>query len=270
MCRRSRARSTRRHDPDLLAAEFAARWDPRRDYGFATATTLRRVRDGVRWEDAAAAAFGGGGSCGNGAAMRVAPLGAYYARDTDRIVAQAVRSARVTHTHPEGVAGAIAVALAAGQAARARLTGAPLAPHDLLTAVIDRLADGETSRGVRQARTLLGAPVVEAAQALGNGSKVTAQDTVPFALWAAATHLSDYPCAIAACLAADGDIDTTSAIVGGIVGAFTGRGTSAGRVGVPPQWIAAREPLPRWVSAISARNRRKSPIERLRHRLPGR
>ena len=57
--------------------------------------------------------FGGEGSFGNGAAMRVAPLGAYFADELDAVVEQASFSAEVTHSHPEGIAGAIAVAVAA-------------------------------------------------------------------------------------------------------------------------------------------------------------
>ncbi|WP_228000351.1 ADP-ribosylglycohydrolase family protein [Nocardia australiensis] len=245
-------------DQDRLAARFAAQWEPRRDYGFATVGTLRQIRDGVHWRVAAAAAFGGQGSCGNGAAMRVAPLGAYYAGDPEKVVAEAVRSAQVTHLHTEGVAGAVAVALAAGQPAHARVTGTPLAPREFITAVIDRLGDGEMSQRVRRARALLGAPTHEAVQVLGNGSRVTAQDTVPFTLWVASTHLDDYPAAIATCLAADGDIDTTSAIVGGIVAAHTGRGSRPGRIGVPEAWVATREPLPSWVSTVRAQRRQKS------------
>src|SRR5205809_620904 len=59
---------------------------------------------------------------GNGGAMRVAPLGAYFADDLERCVAEALASSLVTHTHPEGVAGTIAVALAAGMAWRLRDT----------------------------------------------------------------------------------------------------------------------------------------------------
>ncbi len=47
-------------------------------------------------------------------------LGAFYAGDPERVAAEAVRSAQVTHIHPEGVLGAVAVALAAGRAAHAR------------------------------------------------------------------------------------------------------------------------------------------------------
>ncbi|MBI4347205.1 MAG: ADP-ribosylglycohydrolase family protein [Elusimicrobia bacterium] len=50
-------------------------------------------------------------SFGNGSAMRVSPVG--FAFDTEeRVLAEARRSAEVTHDHPEGIKGAQAVALA--------------------------------------------------------------------------------------------------------------------------------------------------------------
>ncbi|WP_410876349.1 ADP-ribosylglycohydrolase family protein [Nocardia sp. A7] len=246
----------RRHqciDQDRLAAAFARRFSPERDYGHATVTTLRRIRNGAHWREVAAAAFEGQGSCGNGAAMRVAPLGAYYFDDPQRVVAEAIRSAQVTHMHPDGVIGAVAVAVAAGQAAHVRSTQNVPTATEFLTAVLDRLEPTETTRGIRRARALLGATIAEAAHELGNGSRVKAQDTVPFALWSAATHLDDYPAAVAACIEADGDIDTTCAIAGGIVAAYTGTATGTG---VPQEWLAAREPLPSWLTSISPPRRR--------------
>ncbi|MFD0363003.1 ADP-ribosylglycohydrolase family protein [Nocardia sp. GCM10030253] len=246
-------------DQDRIAAAFAERFDPRRDYGFVAVDTLRRIRDGVHWREAAGAAFDHQGSCGNGAAMRVAPLGAFYAGDPERVAAEAVRSAQVTHLHPEGVSGAVAVALAAGQAAHARLIGTRPTPREFISTVLDHLDDGDTSRLIRHARTLLGASAEEAADELGNGSLVTAQNTVPFTMWVAATHLDDYPAAITTCIAADGDIDTTSAIVGGIVAAYTGAGSRPGPiVGVPQTWLAAREPLPGWFNPVRRTRRRKN------------
>ncbi|MEV0332345.1 ADP-ribosylglycohydrolase family protein [Nocardia sp. NPDC050717] len=107
---------------------------------------------------------------------------------------------------------------------------------------------------MRVAPPLLGAPLAEVVQELGNGSRVQAQDTVPFALWVAATQLNDYQAAIAACVEADGDIDTTCAIAAGIVAAHTGVGTATG---VPPAGLAAREPLPAWVD-VGDRTRRST------------
>lgn len=219
-------------DHDRLARAFAERYEPYRGYGGGAVVILRGIRDGVPWREAAGAAFDGQGSCGNGAAMRVAPLGAFFADDPDRVVEEAVRSAEVTHLHPEGVHGAVAVALAA----------AHLGDGPLLDFVLQRLPDSEVRRGVVRARELLGRSAGEAAHVLGNGSRETAQLTVPFTLWVAASHLADYPAAITTCVRAGGDVDTTSAIVGGIVAAHTGLG------GIPAEWIAAREPLPDWTA----------------------
>jgi ADP-ribosylglycohydrolase len=52
------------------------------------------------------------GSWGNGSAMRVSPI-AWARRDLDDVLAEAARSAAVTHDHPEGIKGAQAVASAA-------------------------------------------------------------------------------------------------------------------------------------------------------------
>ncbi len=107
-------------DQDALAESFRERFDPRRGYGAAMYELVPSLERG-RWDDLARQLFGGSGSYGNGAAMRVAPLGAFFAEDVDRCVEQAERSALVTHTHPEAVAGAIAVALAAALAPHIRV-----------------------------------------------------------------------------------------------------------------------------------------------------
>ncbi|MFI6866248.1 ADP-ribosylglycohydrolase family protein [Nocardia sp. NPDC050406] len=232
-------------DRDALATAFADRCEPYRGYGPGTVVVLHQIRDGRPWAEAAAEVFDGHGSWGNGAAMRVAPLGAHFAGDPDRAAAQAALSAEITHRHPEAIVGAMAVAVAASRAAAARETGCT--PAELLASVDPYLIDGHTAAGIRRARELLGHTVAEAAYELGNGARVSAQDTVPFTLWAAATYLHDYPAAITACIEAGGDVDTTAAIVGGIVAAHTGIGNRADVKGIPREWLCAREPLPSWM-----------------------
>ncbi|MDN3359322.1 ADP-ribosylglycohydrolase family protein [Actinomadura sp. DC4] len=222
---------------DALAAAFAERHDPYRGYGPGTVVLLRALREGAPWRTAATAQFGGGGSMGNGAAMRVAPLGAFYPGDLDRAALEAGASSVVTHAHPEGVAGAIAVAVAASHAARGDAPG-------LIEAVEAHTPPGEVRDGVRRAAGLLDRSREEVAYELGNGSRVLAQDTVPFCVWAAARHLTDYEQAVRACVAVGGDIDTTAAITGGIVAAHTGAD------GIPRAWRDAREPLPGWLSPV--------------------
>ncbi|MDG4764150.1 ADP-ribosylglycohydrolase family protein [Solwaraspora sp. WMMD406] len=227
-------------DQDRLAARFAEHFEPYRGYGAGAVVLLRQVRQGVAWRDAAGAAFDGQGSMGNGAAMRVAPLGAFHAGNNRTAALQAWRSAEVTHAHPEAILGAVAVAVAAAEAGWSRLTRSRPEPAELLDVVLAHLVDGRLHAGIVLARRLLGVSVAEAAYELGNGSQVLAFDTVPFALWVAATRLDDYPAAIHACVEAGGDVDTTAAIAGGVVAAYTGSGPG----GIPAQWLARREPLP--------------------------
>ncbi|HET9172019.1 MAG TPA: ADP-ribosylglycohydrolase family protein [Actinospica sp.] len=227
-----------RVDQDALAASFAEHHDFDRGYGPGVNRMLRLIRqEGGDWRVLAAQAWDGRGSWGNGAAMRVAPLGAYFADDLDAVAGQAAASAEVTHTHPEGVAGAIAVALAAALlAADPEIAGARL-----LDAVAERTPPGLVRDGIRTAVSLL--PLSDprsAAATLGNGHEVSAQDTVPFCLWVAAKHPNDYAEAFWATAAAGGDIDTTCAIVGGIVAARTGL------AGIPSDWLEHCEPLPDW------------------------
>jgi ADP-ribosylglycohydrolase len=227
-------------DQDRLATAFAQRYEPYRGYGAGSIVLLRQLRDGASWRDVAPAMFEGQGSMGNGAAMRVAPLGAFHAGDPRTAALEAMRSAEITHAHPEAILGAVAVAVAAAEAGRARLAGEHPEPTELLDAVLAIIVGSRVRAGVERARRLLGASVAEASYELGNGARVLAQDTVPFTLWTAATYLHDYPAAIIACVEAGGDVDTTAAIVGGIVASFTG----IGEQGVPQHWLAAREPLP--------------------------
>jgi ADP-ribosylglycohydrolase len=232
-----------RIDEAMLMADFAARYEPRRGYGPAMHGLLRAVRAGADAEPEAASLFGGQGSFGNGGAMRAAPLGAYFADDPEALVEQAILSARVTHRHVEGIAGTIAVAAAAGIATRRRLAdgGEPLPSRaDFIDQVLAHgVPDSEVRARLLHARDMSpGSSVLLAVARLGNGSRVSAQDTVPFCLWCAGEWLSDYEEALWHTVSGFGDRDTTCAIVGGIVACYTGV------EGIPAAWREAREALP--------------------------
>ncbi|GAA1074694.1 hypothetical protein GCM10009663_14440 [Kitasatospora arboriphila] len=226
-----------------LTHAFARRHDFDRGYGPAANRMLRLVREGGDARGLAAELFDGQGSYGNGAAMRVAPLGAAHADDPAAVVRPAADTAVITHTHPQAVDGAIAVAVAAALAVRARLRAERPAAEDFLAEVRRLTPRGAVRDGLGEAIGLAGvADPHTAARVLGNGSRVSAADTVPFALWAAARHLDDYPAAIWDTVTAGGDVDTTAAVVGGVVAAHTGT------AGIPAAWLAAREALPGWAT----------------------
>ncbi len=222
-------------DPGSLAERFARRYllDPARGYGRGAHQVLAEIAQGTPWDVAARRLFDGQGSCGNGGGMRSAPIGAYFTGDLDAVVAEAARSAAPTHAHPEGAAGAIAVAVAA-----AAVFAGERDPRGLLETVLARTPKGDTHEGIRRAIPMLRAEAVTVAAELGNGSRVISSDTVPFAVWCAATHLADYAGAMWSCVDVGGDIDTTCAIVGGILAG------AVGLPGIPQDWRTSREQLP--------------------------
>jgi ADP-ribosylglycohydrolase len=219
-------------DQDALAQAFARRFahEPFRGYGGGAYRLLRELARGGDWRIEAPALFGGG-SYGNGSAMRVAPLGAWFDGDPARAAAEAARSAVVTHAHAEGIAGAIAVAVAA-----ATLPGMELVPAaDALEAWAAHVPASAVRDGLLAARAFAKDDPIAAAKALGCGHQISAQDTVPFCLWMAA-NCRDYEAALWATAWIPGDHDTNCAIVGGVLATVTDT--------LPPHLLARREPVP--------------------------
>ncbi|MDX2163323.1 MAG: ADP-ribosylglycohydrolase family protein [bacterium] len=225
---------------NTLAQSFAAHFDPARKYGAGATQLLRFIRRGGDWREGSRAMFGGQGSYGNGGAMRVAPLGAFFHHDLAKAAEQARLSAEVTHAHPEGIAGAVAVAVAAGVACTLRGSPPP-ARTQFIDLVLPHVPPSEVHSKIARARDLSSSISLEGAVSLlGNGSQISAQDTVGYCLWCAGELLGNYEQALWLTAAGGGDIDTNCAIVGGIVACYTGVN------GIPSAWRAAREPLPNW------------------------
>jgi ADP-ribosylglycohydrolase len=248
-------------EQDALARRFAARFtaQPWRGYGAGAFRLLGEVGRGGDWRIAAEMIFPGG-SFGNGSAMRIAPLAGYFAEDDYAVIAEQARlSAMVTHTHPEGIAGGIAAAIAGAYAWKHRHTRADAAtkrgmfdavlahtPQSVVREKIERAAalafDPPSDPVVRlldygMATRSFDMSMVPVIQELGNGSRISCQDTVPFCVWAAARHLDDYQTAIQTTIRVGGDIDTNCAIVGGIVS------LAVGSEAIPRDWLADREEL---------------------------
>ncbi len=226
---------------ETLARHFMMRFgrDPDRGYGGGARRQLRMMLEGVPWRVTSREAFDGQGSMGNGSAMRIGPLGAWFADDLDRAVKEARASAIVTHMHPEGVAGGVATAVAAGMAWRLRGKTSEEAAEGFFNEVHKRTPESETRRGIARAFEIRHVESPQAAaRMVGNGSRVICPDTVPFTLWAAAKYFGKYREAIAATASVGGDVDTNCAIVGGIVA------LSAGWEGIPKNWLQEMEALP--------------------------
>lgn len=146
-------------------------------------------------------------SWGNGSAMRVVPIGLAIDK-LDDVFAEAERSARVTHDHPEGIRGAKAVA-AAVFLARKRLQKGEISGYV------------ESEFGYR-----LDVPLRRVRRTFL--FDVSCEGTVPWAM-RAFLEADSYEDAVRNAISLGGDADTLACIAGGIAGPY---------YGVPPE-IAA-------------------------------
>lgn len=225
-----------------ILARFYQR-DQGRGYGSGAHRLLEGISQGQDWRALSRAIFNDQGSFGNGAAMRMAPLGAYFADDLSEVAAQAKLNAQVTHAHPEGEAGGVAVAVAAATLWQTRQLSADEARAMMWSEVLARCSQDQellTWQNIERASRLdLESSVALAVKRLGNGSRISSQDTVGLCLWMVARHIDDFEEAMWSTVSALGDRDTTCAIVGGIL---------APRVGLdqlPQAFMARREAL--WI-----------------------
>lgn len=221
-------------DQDALARRFARSYQWRRGYGPGAAKVLRRIRAGQPWQQANRSAHPQG-SWGNGAAMR-APVLALWPFATPQALAQAARqSAEVTHAHPQGMAGAVLLALAtralmADAHANAHTNTRTNAPA-LLAAARAALTDEEGQAfdpALRAAAAWLAqgdAPSPrQVARTLGHG--ITARSSCVTALYVALRHLDQpFEALLRFAIACRGDTDTIAAMAGALWGAW--RGASA-------------------------------------------
>lgn len=137
-------------------------------------------------------------SFGNGSAMRVSPVG-FAMGSIDEVLAEAKRSAEVTHDHPEGIKGAQALALAVFLARRG--------------------ADKETIRGEIAGR--FGYDMQRTVAAIRPRYKfdVTCQGSVPEAILAFLDS-DDVEHALRLAISLGGDADTLACMAGAVAQAY--------------------------------------------------
>lgn len=201
--------------------------EPWRGYGPGPAKVFARLRSGVPWDEAGAHLYGGEGSFGNGAAMRVAPVAVFTSPDLDGAAVMAERSARITHHHPEGIDGAVAQAVAIA----AILPSPPerLDLDEVIEAVRLRVQTDVFRHKLAHLHDAVAEPDDQRAMAvLGNG--IEAHASVPTALYCALTRRDSFEEAVLTAIGMGGDADTIGAMTGALAGAL--HGLSA----VPEPW----------------------------------
>lgn len=92
---------------DSFISEYV-KWldDPPIGPGWGCISSIRKLKYGIPWKDAAST------SGGNGTIMRIAPIGLFYSKSPKGLKTTAIKSSIITHSHPAASAGAIVIARA--------------------------------------------------------------------------------------------------------------------------------------------------------------
>ena len=222
-----------RIDPEDLARRFVD-WLPNgRGTGHTCVTAVYRLQMGENWWTAGVA------SAGNGAAMRVAPIGIALGADTTLLCHDAALSALVTHADPMAVASAVGHAwLIAHLAGANASTLDPTSLVNELAAAIEVIDDpgaperewnqrpGKTSAAitlanrVREIPALLGKPIGEAFDYVYNGAFVL--ETLPAALWCFFSYRDDPEEGVINAVLRGHDADTVASMAAAYFGALHG------------------------------------------------
>lgn len=182
-------------------------------------------------------------SAGNGAAMRVAPLGALFNQNEEKMVEYVRAATVITHRDSRACVGALAVAKICGWSLR---TGATARPEREKFMEMLRHCDGEDEEwqqlmdglghGLEQ-----GWSVQQYADSLGQQKGISGYvyRTVPVALYAWYRHFGDFEETVSSVLDCGGDTDTVGAIAGAMAGAVVGE------EGIPQSWLSGLRDWPR-------------------------
>ena len=207
------------HLGDTFRANF--RREPWRGYASGPPTVFSLVeRRGMSYSEAARSLFGGQGSFGNGAAMRIAPVGLFY-HDAPDLYEKARASASVTHVHPIGVDGAAVLAWAVAQAVKMD-PQKPFPFERFSQGLIDFARTSEIRGKMVLVRSLIaeGVPPPDAARRLGRS--VAVHESMPFAVYAFLRHPQSFEACLFCAILHGGDRDTLGAMACAISGAYLG------------------------------------------------
>ena len=205
---------------DHLAKTFIKNFNAYRGYGFGPPRVLQWISQGEAWDKASTKLFGSG-SYGNGAAMRIAPIGIFYHDNPEELCSIAYKSSQITHAHELGKEGA---ALQAYSIALAVST----APTQLKTqSFLKKLSafmkkDIVYTQKVKTIGKLLPEKLdkIKVVEELGNG--IEAFNSVPTAIYSFLSHHDSFEAAVVYAISLGGDTDTIGAMTGAISGAYHG------------------------------------------------
>lgn len=210
--------------------------EPYRGYGSGPPQIFRIVENtGQSYNEVANTLFGGEGSYGNGASMRIAPLGLFY-YDAPDIYMIAKKSVIATHTHPLGIDGAAILA-------KLLSLMVPKEPKDITTKekieILNELINfshtDKYKNTLKKVKQLIqkNESLNKAENIIGSG--VLSYTSVPFSIFTFLYNPESYEQNLIDTVLISRDRDTVGAMVGGLLGAYLGIDA------IPKNWIQKLE-----------------------------
>lgn len=205
---------------EILCRTFVANYVPSRGYGRGARAVLEAMEEGRDYRQVAEQHFPGG-SFGNGAAMRVAPIGLLFRNDRRQVWEQARLSALPTHLHPLGIEGAQLLALAVA------LTS-DMERFDRAGFFAQLLAACESEEYRAKLEAAAKAQTPNDLAELGN--RIEALHSVPTAIASFAVTPESFEATVGNVILLGGDTDTLAAMAGALSGSYVGAGRLPNRL----------------------------------------
>ncbi len=206
---------------------YAEAFTPQRGYGRSAVQVLTALQRGADWQKTGSMLFPEG-SFGNGAAMRIAPVGLVYGHlDAQQLTAKVKAAVSMTHIHREAIETAVLQARAIGLLRQATQ---PPDAQEFIAGLIDYLPASILHGSLQLLAELLRQRGTAEKVLAQFGCGVRSRDSWPPALWAALRYSEDPEEAIIQAVNLGGDTDTIGAMTGVLVGALHGEGW------FPPRW----------------------------------
>ena len=207
--------------------------EPWRGYASGPPMIFKLIENGTPWDKASTHVFNGG-SFGNGAAMRISPVGLFFQDNYAQLVEAVYHSSRITHAHPLGIEGATLQAMAVSMAVQEDPTR-PLDKQSFISQILGFATQDIYCAKIDSFTELLSNPdnrqkIIEQ---LGHG--VEAFNSVPIAIFAFLANSQSFTSTIVYAISLGGDTDTITSMAGAIAGAYLGVDA------IPTEWLTALE-----------------------------
>jgi poly(ADP-ribose) glycohydrolase ARH3 len=175
---------------------------------------------GMTYCEAAKSLFHGQGSLGNGAAMRIVPVGLFFC-DSSELYEKACASAAVTHTHPIGIDGAAIQAQAVAHAVKLNPQNA-LPTGQLFQVLIKCARTPQIKEKLETVQHLIAEDASPDRAANRLGRSVAVHESMPFSLYSFFRYPHDFEECLFCAILNGGDRDTLGAMACALSGAYLG------------------------------------------------